>query len=104
MTKIYKSSEVEPLLKAISDWRAMSIIHAVYEHKSMRYLELQDKLDMSPTTLSKKTKQLAALGVIRRESEHGAKEVSYVSTETAKRVVEAYHILDKVAQKHAPQR
>ncbi len=79
----------------------MAIVHAVYEHDSLRYASLDKLLGFSPTILSQKLAQLTESGIIARYKAEGAKEVLYSPTELAKDVVCAYHILEGVSIKLA---
>lgn len=102
MTKIHKTQDISPLWKLVADWRSMSIIHAIYEHNSVRYSELQTMLDMSPTTLSKKTKELTQHGIITRKSTPTSKEISYQPTPLCTQLVTIYHSLEEIvaSEKH----
>lgn len=98
MTKIHKTKEVSELWKLVGDWRTMSIIHAVYEHGSVRYSQLQTMLDISPTTLSKKVKELTRHHIITRKNIPHSKEVSYEPTQLAQQLVTVYHSLEKIIE------
>ncbi|MGD8373645.1 MAG: hypothetical protein PVI21_02190 [Candidatus Woesebacteria bacterium] len=101
MTQIRKRDEINDFAKLITDWRSMAIVHAVYEHDSLRYASLDRLLGFSPTVLSQKLAKLAESGIIVRRKIEGAKEVLYLPTDLAKDVVCAYHILEGVSVKLA---
>jgi len=101
MTQIHRRNEINDFAKLITDWRSVAIVHAVYEHDSLRYASLDKLLGFSPTVLSQKLAQLTESGIIARHKAEGAKEVLYSPTELAKDVVCAYHILEGVSVKLA---
>lgn len=74
----------------------MAVAHAVYEHAPIRYKDLSDMLDFSPTILSQKLSQLAELGIITRHQNEGSKEVLYKPSTITKKMVKAYHILEEI--------
>ncbi len=101
MTRILKRTEIGEFARLITDWRSMAIVHAVYEHDSLRYAQLEKILEFSPTVLSQKLAKLTKSGIIKRHKVRGAKEVLYLPTVLAKDVVCAYHILEGVSLKLA---
>jgi len=96
MSKIKKHYQIDVAAKAIADWRSMTIVHALYEHGPLRYKDLSESLAFSPTGLSQKLATLTSLGVIERRQDLGAKEVSYHVLPVAKKMVEAFHLLEVV--------
>lgn len=101
MTRIQKRTEIGEFARLITDWRSMAIVHAVYEHDSLRYGNLDKLLGFSPTVLSQKLGQLTEWGIIVRHKAEGSKEVLYTPTPLAKDIVCAYHILEGVSVKLA---
>ncbi|NCU30543.1 hypothetical protein EOL73_02125 [Candidatus Saccharibacteria bacterium] len=96
MSDIKKHQDINMAAKTISDWRSMIIVHAIYEHGPVRYKDLDDMLELSPTILSGKLSQLTDIGVIRRIQAYGAKEVTYKVLPIAENMVKAYHLLESV--------
>lgn len=96
MSKIKNHREIDTVAKIIVDWRSMAITHAIFEYGSIRYKELDEMLEFSPTILSQKLSQLTDLGIIRRYQENGAKGVTYSAEPIAKNMVKAYHLLEFV--------
>lgn len=96
MTQIKPHGEIDAAAKLIADWRSMMIVHVVYEHGPMRYSDIADMLELSPTVLSGKLAQLTELGIITRKQADGAKEVTYRASAISKDMVAAYHHLETV--------
>lgn len=101
MSEIKKRSEIDSFARLITDWRSIAIVHAVYEHDSLRYSQIEKLLAFSPTLLSQKLAKLTESGIIVRHKATGAKEVIYAPTPLAKDIVCAYHILEGVSAKLA---
>lgn len=101
MSDIKKRSEIDTFARLITDWRSIAIVHAVYEHDSLRYSQIEKLLGLSPTLLSQKLAKLTESGIIVRHKAEGLKEVLYSPTELAKDIVCAYHILEGVSIKLA---
>lgn len=75
------------------------VVHAIYEHKQIRYKDLAAILELSPTVLSSKLSQLTDAGIISRQQAVGAKEVMYQTLPIAKNMVKAYHLLESINDK-----
>lgn len=99
MTEIKKRDEINDFVRLVTDWRSMAIVHAVYEHDSLRYAQLDKLLAFSPTILSHKLSELVKSKVVARHKVEGAKEVLYSPTVLAKDIACAYHILEGVSLK-----
>ena len=72
------------------------VVHVVYERGPLRYSDIAESLELSPTVLSGKLAQLTQRGIIVRKQEPGAKEVIYETRTCAKNMVQAYHLLEDV--------
>lgn len=96
MTKIKTHREIDAAAKLIADWRSMMIVHVVYEQGPLRYGNIAGQLELSPTILSEKLSQLTKVGLLSRIKNDGSKEVVYETSEYAKDMVDAYHLLEKV--------
>lgn len=96
MTQIKKHREINAAAKLITDWRSMMVVHAIYEHGTIRYKDLSDMLELSPTVLSNKLSRLTEAAIISRHQADGAKEVMYQTLPIAKNMVRAYHLLESI--------
>jgi DNA-binding HxlR family transcriptional regulator len=96
MSKIKRHHEIDSIVRLIADWRSMAVVHAVYERGELRYTDLADMLQFSPTVLSKKLSQLSDAAIIVRSKKQGAKEVVYTVEPIARKIVQAYHLLEGV--------
>ena len=96
MSGVKKHHEINTAARLMADWRSMAITHAIYERGPISYTGIADMLEFSPTILSQKLTQLAALGIILRHKEDGSKSVDYSAAPIAKQIVQAYHILERV--------
>ena len=96
MSRIKKHHEIDFATRLIADWRSMAVAHAVYENSPVRYTDLSNMLDFSPTILSQKLMQLTNIGIIDRIQKDGSKEVLYSSKPITNKMVKAYHILEDI--------
>jgi DNA-binding HxlR family transcriptional regulator len=94
MSKVKKHHQIDTVARAIADWRSMTIVHAIYEQGPLRYTQLSESLEFSPTVLSQKLAVLSQLGVVERQQKTGTKEVTYRAMPAARKMVRAYHLLE----------